>query len=141
MAAFKQHCAFGFWKAALILDDPTRGADAAGHFGRITSIADLPPKRVLIGYVKKAAKLNEAGVATPKRIPKPKKSLAMPPYFKAALAKNKKARATYDGFSPSQRRDYLEWVTEAKAEDTRQRRLETAIKWMAEGKTRNWKYQ
>jgi uncharacterized protein YdeI (YjbR/CyaY-like superfamily) len=141
MAAFKAHCAFGFWKASLVLDDKNPAAqDAAGHFGRITSIADLPPKKTLMGYIKKAMALNEQAVK-PARPPKhPKKPISMPSDFKAALSKNKKALTTFEGFPPSQRRDYLEWVTTAKGEDTRARRLATAVEWMAEGKPRNWKY-
>jgi uncharacterized protein YdeI (YjbR/CyaY-like superfamily) len=141
MAAFKQHCAFGFWKASLVLDDKNpKVQEAAGDFGRITSVADLPPKKTLIGYIKKAMALNEQNVQ-PARPPKrPKKPLAIPADFMAALKKNKKAQATYERFPPSHKREYLEWVTEAKGEDTRQRRLATAIEWMADGRPRNWKY-
>lgn len=138
MAAFKSHCALGFWKRSLILGEAKR--DAMGHFGRITSLDDLPPRKVLVGYVKKAAELNEKGIKTPKRAPKPKKPLTVPAYLKAALARNKKAAASFAGFSPSAKREYLDWITEAKGEETRKRRLETAIEWMAEGKQRNWKY-
>lgn len=144
MAAFKQHCAFGFWKGKLIVDTKeNKPVDAMGQFGRITSMKDLPSKRVLIGYVRKAAELNEQGIKVPKA-PKPageKKKLVVPQYFMAAVNKNKKAMATFDGFSPSKRKDYVEWVTEAKTDETRDRRLKTAVAWMAEGKSRNWKYE
>lgn len=144
MAAFKQHCAFGFWKGKLIVDTKeNKPVDAMGQFGRITSMKDLPSKRVLIGYVRKAAELNEQGIKVPKA-PKPageKKKLVVPPYFMAAVKKNKKAMATFDAFSPSKRKDYVEWVTEAKTDETRDRRLTTAVEWMAEGKSRNWKYE
>jgi uncharacterized protein YdeI (YjbR/CyaY-like superfamily) len=142
MASFKQHCAFNFWKGSLIVDAKANGAgDAMGQFGRITRVADLPPKKVLAGYIKKAMELNASGVKSPARSkPRPKKELAVPPVLAAALRKNKKALTTFDGFSPSQRREYIEWITEAKGEDTRKRRLATAIEWMAEGKQRNWKY-
>jgi uncharacterized protein YdeI (YjbR/CyaY-like superfamily) len=138
MAAFKEHCAFGFWKGSLIV--PGKG-DAMGQFGRISSLSDLPKKDVLLGYVRKAVRLNEEGVKV-QRTPKgEKKEIPMPPDLSAALKKNANARATYEGFSPSGRREYLEWITEAKGENTRRKRLETAIEWMAEGKRRNWKYQ
>lgn len=140
MAAFKSHCAFGFWKASLILENE-RNKEAMGHFGRITSLDDLPPRKVLIGYIKKAMELNEKGIKAPtrtKRAPKPE--AAVPKDMAGALAKNKKARAAFDNFSKSHRREYVEWITEAKTEATRERRLETAIGWMAEGKSRNWKY-
>jgi uncharacterized protein YdeI (YjbR/CyaY-like superfamily) len=142
MAAFKEHCAFGFWKASLVLDDKNATAqEAAGHFGRITSIADLPPKKTLTRYIKKAMALNEQEVQ-PARPPKhPKKPLAAPPYFMAALKKNKKAFATYESLPPSKKRDYIQWIIEAKGDETRDRRLETAVEWMAEGKSRNWRYE
>ena len=142
MASFKQHCAFGFWKGSLVVDGNGKNAEAAGQFGRITKVGDLPPKRVLAGYVKQAMRLNDEGIKSPTRSkPKePKPEVAVPDFVAAALRKNRKAQATFDGFSPSHRREYVEWITEAKGEDTRQRRLDTAIAWMAEGKSRHWKY-
>ena len=142
MSSFKEHCAFGFWKGSLVLDgDAAKAADAAGQFGRITKVSDLPPKKTIQAYVKKAMELNDNGVKTPqRRKPGVKKELVVPDYFLAALKKNKKALATFETFSPSHKREYVEWITEAKGEDTRQRRLEQAVEWMAEGKSRHWKY-
>ena len=138
MAAHKQHCSFGFWKGSLIVDQPKEGM---GHLGTIRSLADLPPKKVLIGYVKKAAKLNEEGIQV-KRTPKaPKKPLPVPDDLAAALKRSKQARTTFEGFSPSHRREYIEWITEAKTDATRERRLATTIEWLEEGKGRHWKYQ
>jgi uncharacterized protein YdeI (YjbR/CyaY-like superfamily) len=141
MAAFKQHCTFGFWRGSLILNgtDP-KAREAMGNFGRITRLSDLPSKRVLAGYVKAAMRLNEAGVRPSPRPRRPKQPLRIPADVKGALAGNAKAQATFDGFSPSQRREYVEWITEAKTPETRSRRLVTAVEWMAEGKSRNWKY-
>jgi uncharacterized protein YdeI (YjbR/CyaY-like superfamily) len=143
MAAFKEHCAFGFWKESLILDQAKAAEKKAmGSFGSITSLADLPSEKRLIGYVKKAAALNEAGIKAPGRTqPKQKDPIAVPDDFTAALKRNAKARKTFDGFPPSKRREYLEWVTEAKREETRKERLATSIEWLAEGKSRHWKYQ
>lgn len=143
MAAFKEHCAFGFWKEALVFDrDKAVEKTAMGSFGCIKSLADLPSEKTLIGYVKKAAALNEAGIKTPGRTqPKKKKPLAIPADFSAALKKNAKARTTFENFPPSKRREYLEWVTGAKREETRHERLATSIEWMAAGKPRHWKYQ
>ena len=138
MASFKSHCAFGFWRGSLVLDAKGKAREAMGHFGRITSLDELPSRRVLTGYIKKAMELNEKGITRKKRPPKPE--VTVPKDLATALRKNKKARAMFDGFSPSHRREYVEWITEAKTEATRQRRLETAIGWMAEGKSRNWKY-
>ena len=143
MAAFKEHCAFGFWKAELILD---RGASAEksgmGSFGCIRSLADLPAEKTLIGYVKKAAALNEAGIKVPgKTKPKKRAPLAMPDDLGAALKKNAKARKTFDGFSPSHRREYIEWITEAKREETRKTRLAACLQLLSEGKSLHWKYQ
>src|SRR5437588_2711863 len=142
MAAFKEHCSFGFWKKSLILGQD-RAAEKAGmgSFGCIRSLADLPNEKTLIGYVKKAAALNEAGIKAPGRSkPEKREPIEIPEYFAAALKKNARARKTFEGFSPSHRREYLEWVTEAKREETRKQRLATSIKWLAEGKARNWKY-
>ena len=141
MAGFKAHATFGFWKGKLIVD--AKGVDldtAMGQFGRITSLAELPASRVITGYVKRAMALNESGVKV-KRVVRPRPPLPVPPAFAAALARNKRARATFDAFSPSCRREYVEWISEAKREDTRTTRIATSIKWLSEGKKRNWKYE
>lgn len=142
MAAFNEHCSFGFWKEALILDRHKAAEKTAmGSFGCITSLADLPSEKTLIQYVKKAAALNEAGIKSPGRTqPKKREPLEVPDYFSAALKKNAKARKTFESFPPSKRREYLEWVTEAKREETRNVRLATSIEWLAQGKPRHWKY-
>jgi uncharacterized protein YdeI (YjbR/CyaY-like superfamily) len=142
MAAFKEHCAFGFWKSELILGGDKQGEKPGmGSFGCIKSLADLPNEKTLIGYVKKAAALNDAGIKPPGRAaPKKRKPIPVPADFAAALKKNAKAGKTFDDFSPSHRREYLEWITEAKREETRKERLAKSIRWLAEGKARNWKY-
>jgi len=141
MASFKQHAAFGFWKGSLVTGGP-RSADAMGHFGRLTKVSDLPSKKVLAGYVKKAAMLNEQGVKAPRASRKPApKTVTIPADLAAAFKNSKKARAGFDALSPSHKREYLEWITEAKGAETRARRLAQAIEWMAEGKSRNWKYE
>ncbi len=146
MAAFKEHCAVGFWKASL-LPDPEKllqrgeGAPAMGNLGRLTSVKDLPADRILLSYIKSAAALNEEGVQRrPTAAASPRPPANVPSYLSAALKKHPKASATFKKFSPSHKRDYIEWLTEAKTEATRERRLETAIAWMEEGKPRNWKY-
>lgn len=141
MAAFKQHAVFGFWKHELVLEGFDQASrEAMGSFGRITKVSELPSKAVLTRYIKKAMKLNEDGVKVVRQKTKVKKPVKMPPELAAALKKNKKALATFDAFPPSQQREYMEWVGDAKGEDTRKRRLASAIEWMAEGKPRNWKY-
>ncbi|MBI2834312.1 MAG: YdeI/OmpD-associated family protein [Acidobacteria bacterium] len=115
--------------------------DAMGHLGKITALSDLPTDRTLIGYVRKAARLNETGAKAPTRARAAVRTpLRIPDYFAAALDRNKAARATFERFSPSHKKEYVEWVTEAKRDETRQKRLNTAVEWMAEGKVRNWKY-
>ena len=144
MASFKQHCAFGFWKGSIILGRQSEGDDgdsAMGQFGRITSLADLPGDDVLTDYVHQAMRLNEQGVTAPNRAKKePKPPLETPDYLTAALAENDAARETFERFNASQRRDYVEWLVEAKTEATRQKRLATTLEWLAEGKPRMWKY-
>jgi uncharacterized protein YdeI (YjbR/CyaY-like superfamily) len=144
MAAFKQHCAVGFWKGSLIRDakgNPLTGDSSAGSLGRITSLEDLPSDKVLTGYIKQAARLNKEGITAPREKTKPKAELVVPRYFMAALKKNKKVLAAFEKLSPSHRREYIEWLTEAKTEETRNKRLATAVEWIAEGKSRNWKYE
>lgn len=143
MAAFKEHCAFGFWKESLVFDrDKAAEKTAMGSFGCIKSLADLPSEKTLIRYVRKAAALNDAGIKAPGRTqPKKKEPLAVPEDFGAALKKNAKARKTFENFPPSKRREYVDWVVGAKLEKTRKERLATSIEWLAEGKTRHWKYQ
>jgi uncharacterized protein YdeI (YjbR/CyaY-like superfamily) len=142
MAAFKQHCALGFWKGKLILGrDGRRVDESMGHFGRITTLKGLPADKLLIGYIKKAVKLNQQGVKVPGREKKPAKPLPVPAYFRAELNRNKKALAAFKAFSPSHRNEYVEWVAEAKQEATRDKRLATAIEWLAKGRSRNWKYE
>ncbi|MFL5486406.1 MAG: YdeI/OmpD-associated family protein [Gemmatimonadaceae bacterium] len=140
MAAFKQHCAFNLWKGSLIVGEASR--EAMGHFGRITQVSDLPARKVMVGYITQAAKLNEAGVKSPARSkPKKKEEIEVPVELMQALRKNKKAAAAFESFSPSHKREYAEWISEAKREETRKRRLSTALEWIADGKPRNWQYE
>jgi len=148
MAAFKEHMAFGFWKAALMKDpvlaETARSEVAMGHLGRITSLKDLPSDKKIAAWIKEAMKLNEQGIKLPPRA-KPteteKKKLEIPDYFLKAVKKNKAAWKTFENFPYSHRKEYVMWVTEAKTEETRNRRLETAVEWMAEGKHQGWKYE
>ena len=143
MAAFRAHCTFGFWKHGLMttLKSKDKSEQAMGNFGRVTSREDFPSDKALLQQIKEAARLNSDGVKAPKSKPKAKKPLKIPPYFLVALRKNKPALATFDNFSPSHKREYIEWITEAKTEETRQRRISTALEWLTEGKSRNWKYK
>ena len=141
MASFKAHCAFGFYKSALLFDDTPKQKEAMGNMGRIISVADLPPKKELVRLVRAARRLNEAGVAAPRTKTAPKPPVELPGDLAAALEASAKARATFAAFPPSQQREYVEWITGAKQAATRQRRLAQAIEWMAEGKPRNWKYE
>jgi uncharacterized protein YdeI (YjbR/CyaY-like superfamily) len=144
MAAFKEHCSFGFWKSSLVLG---KGKDAAetersmGQFGRIVRPSDLPSDEVLTGYIREAMRLNDAGIKAPNRAkPKVPRELVVPDDLATALQGHEAARATFEGFSPSNKREYVEWITEAKTQATRSKRLGTTVEWLAEGKPRNWKY-
>jgi uncharacterized protein YdeI (YjbR/CyaY-like superfamily) len=139
MLAFKERCGLHFWKGVLIVPEGSDDGQWA-KLSHLTKVSDIPPKKAMAGYFKKAMALNDSGETVPKRPVKPKKELAAPDVFLAALKKNKKAQATFDGFSPSHKREYLEWIIDAKAEETRMRRIAQAVEWMAEGKPRNWKY-
>jgi uncharacterized protein YdeI (YjbR/CyaY-like superfamily) len=140
-AAFKHHCALNFWKGGLVVPEARRASTAMGQLGRITSVRDLPARRELIGYIRTAAKLNADGVSKPKAVPRAGARLVLPADLKAALGRNRKARATFEALPPSHRREYVAWITEAKREETRRRRLDQAIAWLAEGKSRNWRYE
>ena len=145
-ASFKTHCVGGFWKSKL-LQDPTnllgerknQGGEAMGNLGRMTSIKDLPPDKAFIDFVKQHMKLNEEGIKVVKK-PVVKKELNMPEELTTALNKSKKAKQTFERFSTSGKREYAEWINEAKTVATRSKRLAEAIKWMEEGKPRLWKY-
>ncbi len=141
MAAFKEHCAFWFWRGQEVAGGAAP-ADREGmgrQFGRITSVADLPSRARLLGLVRKAVRLNAAGPRERVVRPKPR-SIEMPDAFSAALARNAAAKKAFEAMSPSQRREYAEWIAGAKREDTRERRIITAIEWISAGKPRNWKY-
>lgn len=145
MAAFKRHVAFGFWKSRLMQDAAglfSRGPKASPMGARVDSLADLPSKKVLVAYVKEARRLNDEGRKEPRRAaPRRPVRVVVPPDLAAALAKHPAARAVFEGFPPSHRREYVEWITEAKREETRRKRLRTTLEWLADGKHRNWKYE
>ena len=126
----------------MIIDPSGRSAnEAMGQFGRVTKIGDLPSKSVLKRYVKEAVRLNVEGVKPTRQPRKPKPPPAVPDDLAAGLRRNRAARQTFERFSPSQQREYIEWITEAKRGETRAVRLRTTLEWLAEGKQRNWKYQ
>jgi len=145
MAAFKQHAVFGFWKAALMKDpvlvETAKSEVAMGHSGRLTSLKDLPPDKKMTAWIKEAMKLNDDGIKLPSK-PKAveKKELVVPELLQKALAKNKKATQVFNAFSYSHKKEYIEWITEAKTEATRDKRIASAIEMMLEGKSKNWKY-
>jgi uncharacterized protein YdeI (YjbR/CyaY-like superfamily) len=142
LAAFKQHCTFGFWKQSLLEHDGFSSEETAmGSFGRITSKKDLPSDETIIKLVQAAIELNENGVKVAKKQPATSKELTVPDYLTAALKKNKAAQKTFDNFPYSCKKEYVQWITEAKTDATRDKRLATTIEWLAEGKRRNWKYE
>lgn len=142
MAAFKEHCSVGFWKGELILGKCAGSDGGMGHFGKIKSLKDLPSDKEFLEYVRKAAALNKQGIKKPADL-KPRSArheLTIPEYFQVALRKNKKAATTFERFSYTNKKEYVDWLTEAKRDGTRSQRLQTTISWLAEGKVRNWKY-
>lgn len=144
MASFKQHCAFGFWKTALMKDAKEmigKNEYAMGHLGKIMSMNDLPPDKKITSWIKEAAKLNDDDVKLPERKKSvAKKEIEIPDALQKALIKNKIAATTFRNFSPSHKYEYLEWITEAKTEETRDKRIATTIEWLTEGRSRHWKY-
>jgi uncharacterized protein YdeI (YjbR/CyaY-like superfamily) len=142
MAAFKEHCTFGFWKHSLLdYNGFSNEGTAMGSFGRITSKKDLPTDDTIVKLVQQAVELNENGVKVAKPKLATKKELVVPEYLTAALKKNKAAQKTFEDFPYSCKKEYVEWITEAKTEPTREKRLATTLEWLSEGKRRNWKYE
>ncbi|MEP6999250.1 MAG: YdeI/OmpD-associated family protein, partial [bacterium] len=143
MAGFKEHAVLRFWKASLIEGlgpDSAKAGEAAGNFGRLTSVNDLPSKRILTGYLEAAMKLNDGGVVVVRTKSTDMPSATIPNELAAALATNKKAKAAFETLSPSQRREYSEWIADAKREETKAKRVAQAVEWIADGKSRHWKY-
>jgi uncharacterized protein YdeI (YjbR/CyaY-like superfamily) len=146
MASFKQHCAFGFWLGSQ-MNDPhgilaITDRTAMGNLGAIKSLSDLPNDKIMTAYIKEAMKLIDSGAKVTKKVAaNTEKILEIPGYFENALNKNKKAKQQFESFPYSHRKEYIQWITEAKTEPTREKRVETALEWIAEGKSRNWKYE
>lgn len=144
MAAFKNHCTFGFWKGALITDEFNIFEDrssAMGMLGKIKSLSDLPDDEILIAYIQEGIRLNEDGIKLPAKPKAGVQNLIIPAYFMEALQEDPVAMHIFQDFSASNKKDYVLWLEEAKTEGTRARRLDTAIEWIGEGKTRMWKYK
>jgi uncharacterized protein YdeI (YjbR/CyaY-like superfamily) len=158
MAAFKGHCALGFWKEALLFGgaageaDPPAGpapdaalrSEAMGQFGRITCLEDLPSDAVIRGFVREAIRLNEEGVKPPRGSGPGKGDREDAPLhedFRRALEARPDVQKAYEAMAPGRRREYAEWIAEAKRDPTREKRIATALEWIAEGKGKNWKYE
>ncbi len=144
-AAFKQHVSWGMWKAALLKDpkgamNNEGGSSMSG--GKYAHVSELPADDYVIDLIRQAIELNDKEVKVPARSnPKPKPAIAVPRELVAAFKSAPKAKTFFDGLAPSCRREYLEWITEAKRDETRDKRIATAIEWLSEGKKRNWKYE
>ena len=144
MAAFKQHCSFGFWLGSM-MKDPEKllqvnsEKTAMGNFGKIESVKDLPSDKVLVSYIKEAMRLYDEDIKPPKKEKSEVKPIAVPSFFSGSLKKNKAAEESFSKMSPSHKKEYLEWITGAKTADTRERRMKQAIEWLTEGRSRNWK--
>ena len=150
MSAFKEHCSFGFWGeeiAAVLRDAKLLQPDAMGSLGRLTHIEDLPSDKQMLGLLRQAAAFIDTGqytspiAARNKVVKAPKPAVKAPPEFTRALKANKKGSTVFAGFSPSCKREYVEWIADAKRDETRDKRIATAVEWISEGKQRNWKYQ
>jgi uncharacterized protein YdeI (YjbR/CyaY-like superfamily) len=139
MASFTRHCTFGFWKGTLLASNEGKAREAMGSFGRITKLSDLPSAAKLTALIRAAMKLKDDGVKAPNKHPS-KAPARMPAYFASSLRDNARARAEFDAFTPGKRREYVEWLVEAKTDATRNKRLATAMEWIADGKPLNWKY-
>ncbi len=140
MAAFKAHAAINFWRGEEVGDGKPKSG-AMGQFGRLVKLGDLPSDAELDALIAKAAAMARTAPAPCKTKSALKPAAELHPDFAAALNAYPAARATLDGFAPSARRDYLEWIADAKQDATRTKRIATAIDWLSEGKKRHWKYE
>lgn len=144
VGSFKEHVAVNFWKGSSIFRDekPAQEREGMGSLGKIHSLGELPSDRVFSAYLKKAIAYNLEHEKSPLKVQRKRKpDLPVPTYLETALSKNKKARASFDGLTPGRRREYIEWLQEAKTDATRDKRLKQALEWIAEGKGRNWAYE
>jgi len=150
LAAFKEHCSFGFWGQEMSVVLNAAGIvqeGGMGSLGRITTIKDLPPNKQMLDLIRRAAGSIDRGeylspiAARNKVVKAPKAALETPAEFTRALKANKQANAIFTNFSPSCKREYIEWIADAKRPETRDKRITQAVEWIAEGKQRNWKYQ
>ncbi len=141
LASFKNHCTFGFWKEALLKEVKFPVKNAMGSFGRITSLKDLPDDATMRSIIKEAVRLNDENIKVPKKKAVKSTDVALPDVLREALALNDAAAENFGNFPPSAQREYIEWITEAKTDATRDKRLATTIEWLTEGKRRNWKYE
>ncbi len=141
MAAFKAHATFGFWHGGMREVVGRGSSGMIGALGKMRSVEDLPSAKTLRAWLRKAAELNASDAPARLRPPRRKAPVAVPKDLAAALKGNRKAAATWEALSPGKRRDYVEWIVEAKRDETRARRVATAVAWLAEGKSRNWKYE
>lgn len=139
-AAFKAHAVFGYWSGSQVLEADPKQASAMGQFGRLTSLDQLPPRATLIALTRKAMQLIDEGVK-PIRNKTVKAPFTVPQDLRAAIDAVPAAAATFDAFPPSQQREYSDWVSEAKRDETRAKRLAQSVEWLAEGKRRHWKYE
>ena len=137
MSAFKAHCGFALWHSS----DQEKSSEGMGRFGRVESVKDLPSKTELKKQIKEAAELLRSGAKSAMMDKKPRPRLEAPDDLLAALKTNAAAKKTFEAFAPSKQRDYVEWIIEAKREETRSKRIAQAIEWLAEGKARHWKYE
>ncbi|MEM9410128.1 MAG: YdeI/OmpD-associated family protein [Planctomycetota bacterium] len=145
MASFKKHVSFGFWRSKE-LEDPEElfetgtGKKASMCNAHVHNLKELPTQKVLVDYVRRATILNQTS-PSPKKASTKKISTEIPTDLADALKKNTKAKKTFESFAPSHKRDYIEWINEAKRKATREKRLATTIEWLSEGRRRNWKYE
>lgn len=139
MAGFQRHVAFGFWHDKVARDGASD--EAMGQFGRIASLSDLPADAAIAALLAKAMALIDAGDKPRTGVREARAPLPQHPAFAAAIGADPAAAAVWASFPPGKIRDYCEWINDAKTDATRDKRIAQAVEWIAEGKSRNWKYE
>ncbi|MCB9876458.1 MAG: YdeI/OmpD-associated family protein [Planctomycetes bacterium] len=141
MSEFKEYCSFGFWQEKALLEAGDEAEAVIEACGKITTLKQLPGKAAFARVLKLALQRNQAGGKLPRSKAKRHPPLEVPADLAAALARDEAAKEHFDAFAPSYRRDYIEWITGAKKDATRQTRIAQAVEWLRDGKKRHWKYE
>lgn len=140
LAHFRNHVGMNFFKGTLIKDKYnlfTHYREEKGNRQlKFSDINQIIPEQIEY-YIEEAIKLNQENI----KVVKKEIDTSLPLDLETELNNNPKAKMFFESLAPSYKRDYIEWIEEAKREATRTKRLATTMEWLSEGKKKNWKYE